>query len=186
MAIIGLLFLLPWLLLIALTIVLDSRGGVFYKQVRVGRHNKDFGLFKFRTMVSGADQQGELTIGSDSRITSVGRFLRKYKLDEFPQFLNIIAGQMSFVGPRPEVRQYVSLYSDEQLKVLNVRPGLTDYASLEFINESEILGKSENPEKTYTQEVMPRKLSLNIKYIEEAGMGTDLKIIFRTIGKIFS
>lgn len=185
-AIIGLLFLLPWLLIIALVIALDSKGGVFYTQVRVGRDNKDFGLFKFRTMVFGAEKQGELTIGSDSRITSVGRFLRKYKLDEFPQFLNIIAGQMSFVGPRPEVRKYVTLYSEEQLGVLKVRPGLTDYASLEFINESEILGKSENPEETYTQEVMPRKLSLNIKYIEEAGMGTDLKIIFRTIGKIFS
>lgn len=180
------LVLLPFMLLIAIAIVVDSRGGVFYKQIRVGRNNKDFGLFKFRTMVTNADKQGELTVGADSRITSVGRFLRKYKLDEFPQFLNIIAGEMSFVGPRPEVRRYVELYSEEQLSVLNVRPGLTDYASLEFINENEVLGKAEDPESTYIQEIMPRKLELNMKYIDEAGLGTDLKIIFRTIGKIFS
>ena len=182
----GLLILSPILVLIGIFVVLDSRGGVFYKQQRVGKNNRDFGLFKFRTMVSGADRKGQLTVGSrDSRITRVGYYLRKYKLDEFPQLINVIRGEMSIVGPRPEVRKYVDLYSEEQKKVLLVRPGLTDYASLQFVNENEILGKVEDPEKVYIEEIMPQKLQLNASYIEKMGLATDLKIIFLTLFKIF-
>ncbi|MFN3343324.1 MAG: sugar transferase, partial [Flavobacteriales bacterium] len=149
---------LPFFLLLALAIVIDSRGGIFYRQIRVGRNEKEFYLYKFRSMVSNADKKGQLTVGaSDSRITRVGKFIRKFKLDEFPQLINVIKGEMSIVGPRPEVPKYVKMYSDEQRKVLSVRPGLTDYASLEFINENEILGKAENPEQLYIQEVMPAK-----------------------------
>lgn len=186
-AIFGILLWLPFGIIISILIVLGGGGGVFYTQTRVGRNNQDFQLLKFRTMISGADKTGQLTVGArDSRITKIGYFLRKFKLDEIPQFINILKGEMSFVGPRPEVRKYVDMYNEDQLKVLNVRPGLTDYASLEYINENEILGKAEDPEKTYIEEIMPAKLKLNMKYIDETGLGTDIKIIFRTIGKIFS
>lgn len=175
----------PIFVCIALLIVIDSRGGVFYRQQRVGKGNRDFGLYKFRTMVSGADKKGQLTVGMrDSRITRVGYALRKYKLDEFPQLINIIKGDMSVVGPRPEVRKYVELYNKEQLAVLSVRPGLTDYASIEYARENELLAKAENPEQTYIKEIMPAKLRLNLRYINEQGLATDLKIIFRTIAKI--
>lgn len=181
-----LLLLSPFFILLAIAIVVDSRGGVFYRQIRVGRNGREFGLYKFRSMVSNADKKGELTVGKkDSRITRVGAFIRKYKLDEFPQLINIIKGDMSIVGPRPEVPRYVNLYSQEQKKVLSVRPGLTDFASLEYINENELLGKSADPERTYINEIMPAKLELNLKYIREQGMLTDLKIIFRTLFKIF-
>ncbi|MBX7093457.1 MAG: sugar transferase [Flavobacteriales bacterium] len=181
-----LLVLSPFFILLAIAIVVDSRGGVFYRQIRVGRNGREFGLYKFRSMVSHADKKGELTVGKkDSRITRVGAFIRKYKLDEFPQLINIIKGDMSIVGPRPEVPRYVNLYSQEQKKVLSVRPGLTDFASLEYINENELLGKSADPERTYIDEIMPAKLELNLKYIREQGMLTDLKIIFRTLFKIF-
>jgi lipopolysaccharide/colanic/teichoic acid biosynthesis glycosyltransferase len=172
-------------LLLCLAIVIDSRGGIFFTQKRVGKNNRDFHLYKFRSMVSNAEKSGQLTVGTnDRRITRVGGFIRKYKLDEFPQLINIIKGDMSIVGPRPEVRKYVDLYNEEQLKVLSVRPGLTDYASLEYINENEILGKASDPEKVYIEEIMPAKLQLNLRYIQEQGLKTDLKIIFRTIGKI--
>lgn len=177
----------PVFVFIALAIVLDSKGGIFYKQSRVGQFNKDFFLYKFRTMVTDADKKGQLTVGAkDSRVTKVGYFLRKYKLDEFPQLINILKGEMSVVGPRPEVRKYVQLYNPEQLKVLNAKPGLTDYASLEFSNENEILAKYTNPEKAYIEEVMPKKLALNLKYISEIGFLTDLKLIIKTIFKIVS
>jgi lipopolysaccharide/colanic/teichoic acid biosynthesis glycosyltransferase len=128
-----------------------------------------------------------LTVGAkDSRITEIGYFLRKYKLDELPQLLNVLIGDMSFVGPRPEVRKYVEMYDEQQLKVLNVKPGITDYASIEYSNENELLAKSTDPEKTYIDEVMPAKLKLNLKYIQEVGLGTDLKIIFGTLKKIIS
>lgn len=183
----GLLILLPFLLLIAILVALGSKGGVFYLQERVGRHGKNFRLFKFRTMQSGSDKKGLLTVGGrDPRITSTGYFLRKYKLDELPQLLNVFFGSMSLVGPRPEVRKYVELYTDEQKKVLQVKPGITDYASLEYFNENDLLARSSDPEQTYIKEVMPAKLELNKKYISEAGLYTDLKIIFRTIGRIFS
>ena len=179
--------LLPLLLIVMLIIVFESRGGAFYSQTRVGKNNKDFKLLKFRTMITGADRDGLLTVGNnDSRITGIGRFLRKFKIDEFPQLINVISGDMSIVGPRPEVRKYVDLYTDEQKKVLTVLPGLTDLASLEYINENEVLGTSLNAERMYIEKVMPHKLSLNIKYIESQTFFYDLKIIFRTIGKIFS
>ncbi len=177
--------LLPFYLLIALLIVLDSKGGVFYKQTRVGKGNKDFGLFKFRTMRKDAHKQGLLTVGGrDARITKVGYFLRKYKLDELPQFINIFFGDMSFVGPRPEVRKYVDMYNTQQLHVLDVKPGLTDYASIEYMDENDLLAQSDEPEKTYIEEIMPAKLEHNMRYIQDQGMITDLKIIFRTLSKI--
>jgi lipopolysaccharide/colanic/teichoic acid biosynthesis glycosyltransferase len=166
--------------------VTDSRGGIFYFQTRVGKNNKDFKLFKFRTMRTGSDKKGLLTVGAkDNRITKIGYYLRKYKMDELPQLLNVFIGDMSLVGPRPEVRKYVEMYNDEQRKILNVQPGITDYASLEYFEENKLLGNSPNPEKTYIEEVMPAKLELNMKYINEMGIVTDLKIIFKTIFKIF-
>lgn len=171
----------PLWLLIALAIVLESRGGVFYRQVRVGRGNRDFVLFKFRTMHTGADRKGLLTVGErDNRVTRVGYFLRKYKLDEFPQLFNILKGDMSIVGPRPEVRKYVDLYTPEQMKVLEVRPGLTDYASIRYVHENEILAQAENPEQTYIQEVMPAKLALNLQYVANQSVREDIKLIFQT------
>ncbi len=185
-SIVGFVVLFPLFVLISLFILIDSRGGIFYVQKRVGRGNKDFALYKFRTMRKDAHKKGLLTVGGrDPRITRVGYVLRKFKLDELPQLLNIIKGDMSIVGPRPEVRKYVDMYDEEQLKVLDVRPGLTDYASLEYIDENEILGNSDNPEKIYIEEVMPAKLELNLRYIKEKNFITDLKIIFKTLGKIF-
>jgi len=181
----GLVILSPFFAVISAAVALDSRGGVFYRQVRVGRDDKDFKLFKFRTMATGSDKKGLLTVGGkDSRITRVGYFLRKYKLDELPQLLNVLLGDMSLVGPRPEVRKYVSLYSEEQRKVLSVRPGITDYASIEYSDENEILGKASDPEKMYIEEIMPAKLNLNLRYIAQKGLRTDISIIFRTLRKI--
>ena len=186
-SIIGIIILSPILLLISLLIIFESGFPILYKQKRVGKENKDFFLLKFRSMNKGADKKGLLTIGEkDSRITRVGYYLRKYKLDELPQLLNVLTGNMSIVGPRPEVRKYVDLYSDEQKKVLSVKPGITDYASMEYTNENEILAKSTEPEQLYIEEVMPKKLFLNQKYIQEMGLMTDIKIMFRTISKIIS
>lgn len=176
---------LPFGLLIALLIVVDSHGHAIYKQRRVGRGNVDFWLYKFRTMYAEADKGTLITVGmDDTRITKIGAFLRRYKIDEFPQFLNILKGDMSIVGPRPEVRKYVDLYTPEQLRVLSVRPGLTDYASIRYVNENELLAKSDNPEQTYIQEIMPDKLNLNLKYIDERSIGVDLKIMFQTLAAI--
>lgn len=181
----GMVVLSPLFLIVSLFIISDSRGGVFYCQKRVGKNNKDFNLIKFRTMMTGADNKGLLTIGEqDQRITKTGRWLRKYKLDELPQLINILKGEMSFVGPRPEVRKYVDLYSPEQAIVLSVRPGLTDYASLEYINENQVLSTYSDPEKAYVEIIMPAKLLLNLKYIRQRGMITDLEIIFKTLRKI--
>ncbi len=182
----GLTLLLPLFIVLIIWVFMDSRGGAFYKQIRVGRNNKDFNLHKFRTMVLESDQQGLLTIGeTDKRITGTGKFLRKYKLDELPQLFNILIGEMSFIGPRPEVRKYVDLYTPEQQAVLEVRPGLTDYASIAFIDENKLLGESQDPEKTYIEEIMPAKLALNQKYIQEQSLGTDIKILRKTIRGIF-
>ena len=182
-----LILLSPLLIVISLLVGLTSKGGIFYLQTRVGKDHKDFKLFKFRTMSVNADKQGLLTVGGkDSRITPIGYYLRKYKLDELPQLLNVLYGSMSVVGPRPEVRKYVDLYTADQQQVLRVKPGITDYASLEYFSENELLARSPDPEQTYIHEVMPAKLSLNKKYISEAGLITDLGIIFRTIGRIFS
>lgn len=184
-SLLGLVILFVPLLFIAILISLDSRGGIFYKQIRVGKDGTDFNLLKFRSMKTDADKAGLLTIGGrDNRITNIGYSLRKYKIDELPQLINVLLGDMSLVGPRPEVRKYVDLYNSEQKQVLSVKPGITDYASIEYSNENEILGKAENPEEVYINEIMPAKLKLNLKYIEEQGIATDLKIIFRTIGKI--
>ncbi|MCF8235997.1 MAG: sugar transferase [Bacteroidales bacterium] len=185
-AALGLLILFPLFLFLSIWIVLDSRGGVFYRQRRVGKNNRDFFLYKFRTMRPGSDSKGLITVGfRDPRVTRAGYFIRKYKLDELPQLINILKGDMSFVGPRPEVRKYVDLYDEEQLKVLQVRPGLTDYASLEYINESELLARSPDPDKTYIEEIMPAKLELNKKYIRGKSFTTDLNILWKTIYKIF-
>jgi lipopolysaccharide/colanic/teichoic acid biosynthesis glycosyltransferase len=177
----------PFMLIIAMLVVFSGRGGVFFTQKRVGRNEKEFKLYKFRTMRLDSEQKGQLTVGGDDpRITKAGRFLRRFKLDELPQLLNVLAGSMSVVGPRPEVSKYTNMYTPEQKKVLSVRPGLTDYASIEYIDENDLLGQSQDPEKTYIDEVMPAKLKLNLKYIEEQGFLTDLKIIFKTLGKIIS
>lgn len=182
---IGLIILLPFLFIISLCVLISSPGGIFYRQVRVGKNGKDFRLWKFRSMRPDSDKKGLLTVGGkDPRVTGIGYFLRKYKLDELPQLINVLVGDMSVVGPRPEVRKYVDMYSPEQKRVLEVQPGITDYASIEYSDENELLARSADPEKTYIEEIMPAKLKLNMKYIEEKNLGTDLKIIFRTIGKI--
>ena len=181
----GLIVLSPVLIIISLLIIIDSRGGIFYLQNRVGKNNTDFKLFKFRTMASGSDKKGLLTVGAkDSRVTKVGYYLRKYKIDELPQLLNVLFGTMSLVGPRPEVRKYVSMYNAEQLRVLEVQPGITDYASIAYSNENEILGSVPNPEEVYINEIMPAKLLLNLQYVKEKGLITDLKLIFKTLAKI--
>jgi lipopolysaccharide/colanic/teichoic acid biosynthesis glycosyltransferase len=155
--------------------------------MRVGLNGNDFKLYKFRTMMVDADKKGLLTVGGrDPRVTSIGYYLRKFKIDELPQLLNVLFGSMSFVGPRPEVRKYVDMYTEEQKNVLSIKPGITDYASLEYFNENDLLSRSENPEQVYIQEVMPAKLKLNLKYMREAGFFTDLKIIFRTLARIVS
>lgn len=175
----------PFGLIIAVLISLESKGGIFYKQERIGKNQIPFYLFKYRTMRKNADKSGKLTVGMrDPRITRTGYYLRKFKLDEFPQFLNVLMGEMSIVGPRPEVKEYVALYTIEQLNVLSVKPGITDYASLEYFNENEILGKSDNPQQTYIDEVMPEKLKLNQKYIQHPTLMHDLKIMGLTFLKI--
>ncbi len=177
----------PFLFIIIILIVLDGKGGPFFMQKRVGKNSITFNLIKFRTMKPLAEQSGQLTVGMrDPRITKIGYFLRKYKLDEIPQLINVLKGDMSIVGPRPEVRRYVNLYNDNQLKVLNVRPGLTDIASIKYFKENELLGKSNNPEKTYIKEIMPEKLKLNLVYIEKQSLWYDIKLILKTLGKIFN
>ncbi len=176
---------LPFGLVISLLILFTSPGGVFYRQERIGKKGVPFMLYKFRSMRTNADQSGRLTVGmKDSRVTNVGFFIRKYKLDEFPQFINVVCGTMSIVGPRPEVREFVALYSEEQRKILTVKPGITDYASLEYFDENEQLAQSNDPKKTYIEEVMPHKLEINQKYLSRPTLGHDLQIIFKTIKRI--
>lgn len=185
LSLIGLVVLTPIFIMLAIWIKIDSKGPVFYKQVRVGQNGIDFGLFKFRSMVVDADKKGLITVGGrDPRITRSGYFIRKYKLDELPQMINVLRGDMSLVGPRPEVRKYVDLYTDEQQKVLSVKPGITDYASIEYVDENEILGKSSDPEKTYIEDIMPEKIKYNIKYIQNKNVLEYFKIIFLTLLKI--
>jgi len=177
--------LLPIFIVIAVFIKAGSKGPVFYLQTRVGKDESDFKIFKFRTMYIGSDKNGLLTVGgNDSRITKTGRFLRNYKLDEFQQLINVFIGDMSLVGPRPEVRKYVNLYNKEQLKVLSVKPGITDYASVEYSLENELLSKAQDPEKEYIEVIMPAKLLLNLKYINERSFFVDLKILWSTVAKI--
>jgi len=176
---------LPVGIFIAIWISLESKGGVFYRQERIGKNGIPFRILKFRSMRKDADKSGRLTVGMrDPRITRSGYFIRKYKLDEFPQFMNVLKGEMSIVGPRPEVKEYTDLYTIEQRKILSVKPGITDYASLEYFKENEILGTSDDPEKTYIEQVMPAKIALNLKYIHNPGIVQDLTIMWRTFLKL--
>ena len=180
-----LLLFLPFGIILSLFIVVESKGGIFYKQERIGKNGNPFYLLKFRSMRTDADKLGKLTVGMhDPRITKIGYFIRKFKLDEFPQFINVLKGEMSIVGPRPDVKEYVDLYTDEQRTILLVKPGITDYASLEYFEESDLLAKSSDPEKTYIEEIMPAKLRLNQKYIANPTLLVDLKIIFLTAKRI--
>jgi len=186
LSIILLIFLLPFFFMIAFLIKLDSKGPVFYIQKRVGQYEKLFNMFKFRSMHPFADKKGLLTISShDSRITKIGYYLRKYKMDELPQLINVLLGDMSFVGPRPEVPKYVAMYDENQKKVLDVKPGITDWASLKYINESDLLAKSKDAEALYINEIMPAKLNLNLKYITERSFWIDLQILWKTVVKVF-
>lgn len=181
---IGIIILSPVLLIIALRIKTGSDGPIFFKQVRVGKDGKEFEILKFRTMVVDAEKMGrQITVGADNRITKVGGFLRKYKLDELPQLFNVFKGDMSLVGPRPEVPRYVKLYTEEQRKVLNVKPGITDLASIRYRDENELLGKAENPDEFYINTIMPDKLALNLEYINKSNVFYDIYIIIETIIK---
>lgn len=177
----GLVVLSPVLIIVALIIVIDDPGPVFYRQLRVGRYGCDFRIFKFRSMRVNADKAGLITVGDrDPRVTRAGYYIRKYKIDELPQLLNVLIGDMSLVGPRPEVRRYVDLYTDEQRRVLSVRPGITDYASIEYVDENRLLAASDNPDKTYIDEIMPAKIALNMRYINHPTLGEYLRILFLT------
>jgi lipopolysaccharide/colanic/teichoic acid biosynthesis glycosyltransferase len=181
---IGLIVLSPVLLAIAIKIKIGSDGPVFFKQIRVGENNKEFEILKFRTMVVDAEKLGrQITVGNDNRITKIGSFLRKYKLDELPQLINVFKGDMSLVGPRPEVPRYVKLYSEEQRKVLEVKPGITDLASIRYRDENDLLGKAENPDDLYINTIMPDKLALNLEYINNNNIFVDIYIILKTIIK---
>ena len=182
----GLLFLSPLLLCVAIWIKWDSEGPVFFRQVRVGRDNKDFRIFKFRSMRVGSDKGSLVTIGGhDSRVTRSGYFIRKYKIDELPQLINVFMGDMSLVGPRPEVRHYVNYWTTEQMHVLDVRPGITDPASIKFRNENELLEKAEDPEKYYIEVIMQEKIRLYLDYVKNASLGYDIQLIFQTFWVIF-
>ena len=181
----GLLLLCPVFIVVALWIVIDDQGPVFYRQQRVGKDGKDFGLLKFRSMRVGADKMSLITVGDrDPRVTRAGYYIRRYKLDELPQLWNVLVGDMSLVGPRPEVRRYVDLYTPKQSKVLSVRPGITDYASIEYIDENALLAESDDPDKTYIEQIMPAKIALNMRYINHRTIGEYFTIIFLTFAKI--
>jgi lipopolysaccharide/colanic/teichoic acid biosynthesis glycosyltransferase len=181
-SLLGLIILFPILFLIALWVKLDSKGPIFYVQKRVGLKGLDFNLYKFRSMRLDSDKLGLLTIGGrDPRVTNSGYYIRKFKIDELPQLLNVLNGEMSLVGPRPEVRKYVNLYNESQKRVLWVRPGITDEASIAFKNENEILEKSNNPEHTYIHKIMPAKIELNKRFIEDPSVFNYFKLIFQTI-----
>lgn len=181
----GLLVLSPVLILVGIWIKIDSPGPVFYRQLRVGRYNKDFRIFKFRSMRVGSDKKGLITVGGhDPRVTRSGYFIRKYKLDEFPQLINVLIGDMSLVGPRPEVRKYVDLYTPEQMHVLDVRPGVTSLASIRYRNENELLAKAENPDKFYVDVIMQDKLAIDLEYVNNASFWYDIKLIFETLWNV--
>lgn len=181
-ACLGVLILTPFFLLISLLILIDSGYPIFFTQTRVGKHGKDFTILKFRTMFVDSEKLGSLTLGnSDKRVTKIGGFLRKYKLDELPQLFNVINGSMSFVGPRPELRNYVELFKTEYQDILKVKPGITDYASIKYYNESELLKDTINPEEIYTENILPDKIKLCKKYVKEHNLVIDIKILFNTI-----
>ncbi|MCX7862807.1 MAG: sugar transferase [Bacteroidales bacterium] len=180
-----LILLLPLFLFISILIIMESKGSAIFRQIRVGKNGKHFTLYKFRSMYQFNNHHAPLlTTANDNRITRIGKFLRKTKLDELPQLINILKGDMSFVGPRPEVPKYVALYNDEQRQILTVRPGLTDYASLHYINESEELAKHSNPEEYYIHHVLPKKIALSLQYIRNQSFFTDICIIVQTLLKI--
>ncbi|MCB4808540.1 sugar transferase [Tamlana sp. 62-3] len=182
----GLLILFPLFILLAIFIKLDSKGSVFFKQIRVGKNSKNFVLYKYRTMFTNSKTSSNLTLGNDDeRITKMGFYLRKLKLDELPQLVNIIKGDMSFVGPRPEIPYFVSKYKPEYLEVLNVKPGLTGLASLKYKNEDELLKNTQNPENVYLNTILPDKIKLNKTYINSQSLALDIKIIIKTIFSIF-
>ncbi len=181
----GLLVLSPVFLILAIWVKSDSKGPIFYRQVRVGRYGRDFMLYKFRSMRVGSDKKGLITIGEkDPRVTRSGYFIRKYKLDELPQLVNVFVGDMSFVGPRPEVRKYVDMYTREQMHVLDVRPGITDWASIRYRNENELLASVKDPERFYQEVVMADKLKINLEYVSRHNLLFDIKLIFKTIFSI--
>jgi len=184
-SLISIILLLPIFVVIAILIKLDTKGPIFYIQQRVGRDFKKFGLYKFRTMVANADKIGPLvTKDRDPRITRVGYYLRKWKLDELPQFFNVLKGDMSLVGPRPEVERYIDLFRDEYKVILSIKPGITDYATIHFRDEEDIIAQFEDVEKGYTEIVLPKKIELYKKYIEEISLMTDIKILFLTFLKV--
>ena len=179
---IGIIIISPILLVISILIKLDSKGPILFKQIRVGKNGKPFKIFKFRTMVVDAEKKGmQITVGRDSRITKSGHVLRKTKLDELPQLFNVLTGEMSFVGPRPEVPRYVEMYDENQKSILKVRPGITDLASIKYRNENDLLAKSLDPEATYINEIMPKKIELNIEYLKNMSVLYDIKLIIRTV-----
>lgn len=183
----GLIFLFPVFFIISILIKLESKGGVFYKQERIGKNKVSFQLFKFRSMAVNSDKSGLLTVGmNDSRITKIGHFIRKFKIDELPQLINVLKGEMSLVGPRPEVKKYVDLYSESQQIVLYVKPGMTDLASIEFSNENELLEKQEQPELYYIEHIMPKKIELNKQFIQNPNVYQYFRIILLTLKKIIS
>jgi lipopolysaccharide/colanic/teichoic acid biosynthesis glycosyltransferase len=182
----GLLIISPLLLVVSCLILVTMGWPVFYRQVRIGKDGEHFKIIKFRSMIKNADRQGPaFTAGGDPRITPVGRLLRKYKIDELPQLINVVLGDMSLVGPRPEVPEYVDRYTDEQRRVLSVRPGLTDTASIVYRDEESVLSRYDDAQKAYVDKIMPAKLKLNLAYIERAGFFSDLSLIFKTLEKIF-
>lgn len=181
----GLILLSPLFLVLAIWIKADSKGPVFYRQTRVGRYNRDFRIFKFRSMRVGSDKGSLVTIGGQNeRITRAGCFIRKYKLDELPQLINVLIGDMSLVGPRPEVRHYVNYWTPEQMHVLDVRPGITDPASIKYLDENELLEKAENPEKYYIEVIMQEKIKLYLQYVEKQSFLYDIALIFKTFWMI--
>lgn len=184
-SIIGLVILSPIFTVLYLLIRIESKGGGFYSQERIGKNGKPFKLYKFRSMRIGSDKKGLITIGEkDNRITKTGFILRKYKLDELPQLWNVFIGDMSLVGPRPEVKKYTDLYTEEQKQVLQVRPGITDWASIKYVDENKILGESEDPDEAYVNLIMPNKIKLNMVYIQHQTLGEYFKIIFTTFKEI--
>lgn len=184
LSLIGIIIFSLLFIIVSILIKLDSKGPILFKQIRITMGKKEFKILKFRTMKIDSEKQSQITIGKDSRITKIGNILRKTKLDELPQLFNVLKGEMSFVGPRPEVPKYIKMYTEDQRVILDVRAGITDYASIYFSNESELLGKAKDPEKFYIENIMPKKIELNKKYIYEIGILTDLKLIFLTVFKI--
>ena len=185
-SLLGLIILLPFLIVVSILILLSSKGSIFFIQERIGKNGKPFKLVKFRSMRTSHDNQQLITVGDDPRITPVGKLIRKYKIDELPQLYNVLRGEMSIVGPRPEVPKYVDLYTTLQKRVLSIKPGLTDYASIRYIDENKVLAKSNDPERTYINVIIPEKIRYNIKYIEHQSVKEYFKIIFLTISRIFS